>query len=107
LSNAWCPAIPSAGPATASSDPITAERRRASDTQPRDSAVPAPAPAATAIDEVVAGMQAIDAALAADDGVACFNRMYLQVTRGVSQLVQQGSFGDAGFVSHLDVVRPE
>ena len=52
-------------------------------------------------------MQAIDAALAADDGVACFNRMYLQVTRGVSQLVQQGSFGDAGFVSHLDVVRPE
>jgi hypothetical protein len=69
-----------------------------------DSAVPAPAPAATTIDEVITRMQAIDAALPADDGVACFNRMYLQVTRRVSQLVQQGSFGDAGFVSHLDVV---
>jgi hypothetical protein len=37
-------------------------------------------------------------------GVACFNRMYLEVTLGVSERVAQGSFGDSAFVSHLDVV---
>jgi hypothetical protein len=69
-----------------------------------DSAVPAPAPPAATIDEVIARMRSIDAALPASDGVACFNRMYLEVTTGVSQQVEQGSFGDADFVAHLDVV---
>jgi Family of unknown function (DUF5995) len=64
----------------------------------------APTPPATTIDEVIARMQSIDAALPATDGVACFNRMYLQVTQGVSGQVQQGSFGDPVFVSQLDVV---
>src|SRR5450759_1257321 len=75
-------------------------------TYPRamDSAVPAPAPPAATIDEVIARMRSIDAALPASDGVACFNRMYLEVTTGVSQQVEQGSFGDADFVAHLDVV---
>jgi uncharacterized protein DUF5995 len=67
-------------------------------------AVPAPAPAATNVDEVIARMKAISAALPAGDGVACFNRMYLQVTVAVKERVQQGSFGDPAFVSHLDVV---
>jgi Family of unknown function (DUF5995) len=49
-------------------------------------------------------MQSIEAALPAGDGVACFNRMYLQVTESVNEEVQQGSFGDPGFVSTLDVV---
>jgi hypothetical protein len=49
-------------------------------------------------------MQSIDAALPASDGVACFNRMYLEVTLAVSRRVEQGSFGDPAFVSHLDVV---
>jgi Family of unknown function (DUF5995) len=69
-----------------------------------DSVIPPPAPAATTIDEVIARMQSIDAALPPGDGVACFNRMYLEVTQGVDQQVQQGSFGDPAFVSHLDVV---
>jgi hypothetical protein len=69
-----------------------------------DSALPAPAPAAKTIDEVIARMQSIDAVLPASDGVACFNRMYLGVTLAVGQLVEQGSFADPAFVSHLDVV---
>ena len=66
--------------------------------------VPVPAPAPTTIDEVIARMQSIDAALPASDGVACFNRMYLEVTQGVGRLVTQGSFADPAFVSRLDVV---
>jgi hypothetical protein len=49
-------------------------------------------------------MESIQAALPAGDGVACFNRMYLQVTQDVDQQVKQGSFGDPAFVSELDVV---
>lgn len=49
-------------------------------------------------------MQSIDVALPASDGVACFNRMYLEVTSGVRQHVEQGFFGDPAFVSRLDVV---
>ena len=49
-------------------------------------------------------MRSISSALPSSDGVACFNRMYLEVTLGVSQQVAQGSFGDPAFVSHLDVV---
>jgi hypothetical protein len=66
--------------------------------------IPPPAPPAATIDDVIARMQAIEAALPTGDGVACFNRMYLEVTQGVSQQVQQGSFGDPAFVSRLDVV---
>jgi hypothetical protein len=69
-----------------------------------DSAVPPPAPAATTVDEVIARMRSIDAVLPANDGVASFNRMYLEVTLGVSQRVGQGFFADPAFVSHLDVV---
>jgi len=69
-----------------------------------DYAVPAPAPPAATIDEVIDRMRSIDAALPAGDGVACFNRMYLEVTLGVSQRIGQGFFGDPAFVSHLDVV---
>jgi hypothetical protein len=67
-------------------------------------AVPAPAPPATTIDDVIARMQAIDAALPASDGVACFNRMYLQVTLGVAQQVKAAAFADPHFVAQLDVV---
>ncbi len=67
-------------------------------------ALPAAAPAATSIDEVIARMQAIEAVLPPGDGVACFNRMYLQVTTAVGQQVQHGLFGDPVFMSRLDVV---
>ena len=49
-------------------------------------------------------MKAIDAVLPAADGIACFNRMYLDVTTQVDDQVEQGLFGDPGFVAHLDVV---
>ena len=49
-------------------------------------------------------MRAIEAALPAGDGVACFNQMYLDVTLGVCKEVERGSFGDPAFVTHLDVV---
>jgi Family of unknown function (DUF5995) len=66
--------------------------------------VPPPAPPAASVDDVIARMESISAALPAGDGVACFNRMYLQVTQSVSQQVQQGLFSDEAFVSHLTVV---
>jgi hypothetical protein len=67
-------------------------------------ALPVPAPPATTIDDVIARMEAIDAALPATDGVACFNRMYLQVTLGVAEQVQAATFADPHFVAQLDVV---
>ncbi|MDQ2839299.1 MAG: DUF5995 family protein [Actinomycetota bacterium] len=67
-------------------------------------AVPPPAPPATSIDDVIARLEAIGAALPASDGLACFNRMYLEVTHALGQGVSKGSFGDPAFVSHLDVV---
>ena len=66
--------------------------------------VPPPGPPATTIDEVIARMQAIDAALLPSDGVACFNRMYLEVTLGVNSQVSLGAFADPAWVSRLDVV---
>ena len=65
---------------------------------------PASAPPAASIEDVITRLRAIDAALPPGDGVACFNRMYLEVTLGVSQKVEQGAFGDAAFMAHLDVV---
>jgi hypothetical protein len=67
-------------------------------------ALPAPEPAAVSIDDVIARLNAIDAALPPGDGVACFNRMYLQVTTAVKTQVQQGMFGDPAFMARLDVV---
>jgi hypothetical protein len=67
-------------------------------------AIPLPAPPSLTIDDVIARMKAIDAALPASDGVACFNRMYLEVTVGVGRLVEQGTVGDPDWVTRLDVV---
>jgi hypothetical protein len=66
--------------------------------------VPPPGPPATSIDDVIARMRAIDAALPAEDGVACFNRMYLEVTCGVGDQVERGQFGDPSWITRLDVV---
>jgi hypothetical protein len=56
------------------------------------------------MDEAIARMRAIDAALPATDGLACFNRVYLDVTQQVKARVTAGFFADAAFVEHLDVV---
>ncbi len=67
-------------------------------------APPAPAPPAVTVADVIARLRSIDAALPAADGVACFNRMYLEVTLGVNERIEEGFFGDPAFVAHLDVV---
>ena len=59
---------------------------------------------ATSVAEVIERMQDIQRTLPADDGVACFNRMYLGVTEGVQQRLQAGSFDDPKFIERLDVV---
>lgn len=59
---------------------------------------------AATIDDVIARMREIDASLPASDGVACFNRMYLDVTLAVNQKLHEGTFADAAFMTQLDVV---
>jgi len=49
-------------------------------------------------------MEAIEAALPAADGLACFNRMYLDVTTQVNSQIGQGFFADPVFMTNLDVV---
>jgi Family of unknown function (DUF5995) len=57
-----------------------------------------------AIDDVLAVQRAIDAALPPDDGVACFNKLYLAVTSNVRAAEQRvGTFADVPFLSALDV----
>jgi hypothetical protein len=48
-------------------------------------------------------MEAIGAALPAADGLACFNRMYLEVTQDVDSRLGQGFFADPTFMTALDV----
>jgi Family of unknown function (DUF5995) len=52
--------------------------------------LPAPHVPVTTVAGVIARMEAIEAALPAADGLACFNRMYLQVTRQVNSQLGQG-----------------
>ena len=56
------------------------------------------------IAEVIARMQSIDAALPRKDGVAIFNRLYLQVTLAVDSASAGTEFEDRQFVDRLDVV---
>ena len=57
----------------------------------------------TSIAEAISRMEAIEAALPAADGIACFNRMYLDVTRQVNSQLGQGFFADPTFMTQLDV----
>jgi hypothetical protein len=68
--------------------------------------VPPPVPQApvTTVAEAMARMQAIETATPAGDGLACFNRMYLEVTRQVDSELGRGSFADPVFMTRLDVV---
>ena len=65
-----------------------------------------PGEAATAgtIADVVARMTAIDASLPRKDGVAYFNRLYLQVTDAVGKASANTTFADPHFLDRLDVV---
>jgi hypothetical protein len=55
------------------------------------------------IDDVLATMQKIDAALPPADGISCFNKLYLEVTKSVIAAEQSGTFTDVPFLSALDV----
>ncbi len=57
----------------------------------------------TSVTEAIARMEAIEAALPAADGLACFNRMYLDVTRQVNTRLGQGFFADPAFMTYLDI----
>jgi hypothetical protein len=65
--------------------------------------LPAPPVPVTTVAGVIARMEAIEAALPATDGLACFNRMYLQVTRQIYSRLGQGFFADPAFMTQLDV----
>jgi Family of unknown function (DUF5995) len=59
---------------------------------------------AGSIEECIARMQEIGSSLPSTDGVACFNRMYLEVTQDVQVRLSQGFFSDPTFMETLDVV---
>ncbi len=66
-------------------------------------ALPAMDAPVTTIAEAITRMQAMATALPAADGLACFNRMYLDVTRQVDSQLGQGLFADPAFMTELDV----
>lgn len=65
--------------------------------------LPVPGTPAGSVAGAIARMEAIEAALPAADGLACFNRMYLDVTRQVNSRLGQGFFADPAFMARLDV----
>jgi hypothetical protein len=66
-------------------------------------APPGPPPPVTSIAEAITRMEAIDASAPASDGVACFNRMYLEVTQQVDKDLGQQFFADPAFMTRFDV----
>jgi len=65
--------------------------------------LPYPDTPVVSVADAIARMEAIDAALPATDGLACFNRMYLEVTQEVGSRISQGFFADPAFMTQLDV----
>ena len=65
--------------------------------------MPAPGVPVTSVAGAIARMEAIEAALPPADGLACFNRMYLDVTSQVNTRLGQGFFADPAFMTYLDV----
>lgn len=66
-------------------------------------ALSVPGAPVTSVAEAIARMEAIEAGLPAADGLACFNRMYLDVTSQVNSRLGQGFFADTAFMTYLDV----
>jgi Family of unknown function (DUF5995) len=60
-------------------------------------------PPVTSVAEAISRMQDIEAALPAGNGIACFNRMYLEVTQQVDDRILQGYFADPTFMSFFDI----
>jgi Family of unknown function (DUF5995) len=57
----------------------------------------------TSVAEAISRMETIGASLPAEDGLGCFNRMYLEVTRQVNSRLSAGFFADPAFMTQLDI----
>ena len=55
------------------------------------------------IDDVIARMRAIESSLPPNDGVACFNRLYMRVTQNVAARLGTGFFANDEFIARTDV----
>lgn len=64
---------------------------------------PVPGAPVTSVAGAIARMEAIGAALTETDGLACFNRMYLDVTSEVNAELEHGFYADTEFMTQLDV----
>ncbi len=60
-------------------------------------------PPVTSVAGAVARMESIEAAVPPGDGLGCFNRMYLDVTKQVQDSLGAGFFADPQFMTQLDV----
>jgi Family of unknown function (DUF5995) len=65
---------------------------------------PLPTGPVTSVPEAITRMEALATAFPVTDGVACFSRMYLAVTREVALRIGAGFFADPDFMRRLDVV---
>jgi predicted anti-sigma-YlaC factor YlaD len=54
------------------------------------------------VSAVIARMESILSPLTAADGIACFTRLYLAVTRGMQERLAGVVFGDPAFLARLD-----
>src|SRR5271163_4717652 len=61
-------------------------------------------PVVSTIAQVISRMEAINTSLGRKDGVAIFDRLYLQVTRAVDAASVGTDFEDRPFVDRLDVL---
>lgn len=64
---------------------------------------PAPGKRPNAIAGVIAHMEAVVNSLSGADGIACFTRLYLDVTEGVQRELAAARFADSPFLADLDV----
>lgn len=64
---------------------------------------PGPHAPVTSVAGAIARMEAIGALMSAGDGLGCFNRMYLEVTRQVNEELALRFFADPDFMIALDV----
>lgn len=65
--------------------------------------MPPAGPPVASVAAAITRMRHIDDALPTGDGIACFNRMYLEVTQQVDDRISQGFFADPAFMSAFDV----
>lgn len=56
------------------------------------------------VEDVIARMRRIEAALDPDDSVARFHRLYLRTTEGVAEALAGGAFENPPFIARLDVL---